>query len=443
MFEHESGQWAHLAYKVPESVADLQLRRAAIEQFSRLSYGFFNRGPEYKSGFVIGMMSNLPFFGEYADNVGAFYRRVCKNNLYLNHIFVTPQVDRDKPPSEQPESHLYVGVVRESDKGIVIRGAKMVGTAAALNHEIVVGHYGGLQALSEADKNHAIMFAVPVNAPGVRLISRSSFRKPVRSPLDAPLSHYLEENDLTVIFDDVLIPWENVFVYRDIERSNTWMVDTPSLLHLINNNAIRFRQKLEFLTGLALRIAESSNVQSFRGVQATLGELAVYTGMLKGLIVGAEAAAITLPSGKVVPDPEIILSYRALGPMIYPKVVELIEGLAGGSMIQLPDSVLDMMPGAPLADESRYYRGASIDGVDKICLMKLSWDVLRSDFGGRHVLFERFHAGNPEDTFIQYFQGTNASRFGEQVDELIGRARKDDFLQTTRAKSILQTEYYH
>lgn len=440
-FDIGDGHRAHLAYLLPKTREDLQRRRQAIEMTVRPAYGFFNRGPEYKSGFLVGMMSNLPFFGDRAENVEALYQRVVRNNIYLNHVFVTPQVDRAKSASEQPESHLYVGTVRELDDGIIVRGAKMVGTAAALNHEIVIGHYGGIRAMSEDDRDYAIMFTVPVNAPGVRLIARSSMRKPVRNPADAPFSHYLEENDLTVVLEDVFVPWEDVFIYRDVKRTNSWMVETPSLLNLIYNNAVRFHQKLRFLSGLGQRIAQSTDIEGFRGVQSELGQLAVYAGMLKGLIQGADASAITLPSGIMIPDPEVILAYRGLGPKIYPEVVSLVEKLGGGGLIQLPDSIDDIREGGPLAEVARYYRGAEIGGVERAMLMKLAWDVLRSDYAGRHVLFERFHAGAPDDTLIQYYLGTGARAHGGLVDEALSRIADDSFLDASQWPGFVADEH--
>jgi 4-hydroxyphenylacetate 3-monooxygenase len=140
--------------------------------------------------------------------------------LFLNHALLDPPVDKSSPPGDVMD--VYVHVEKETDAGVIVSGAKVVATGSALTHHNFIGYYG----LTPLGRPEMAFFAIiPMDSPRVKLICRTSYElnaATVGSPFDYPLSSRLDENDAIFIMDKVLVPWENLFVYRDLDKANTF-----------------------------------------------------------------------------------------------------------------------------------------------------------------------------------------------------------------------------
>ncbi len=131
-------------------------------------------------------------------------------------------------------------------------GAKVVATGSVFAHHNFVGNAGPLPV---KDKNFSVMCSIPMNTPGVKLISRASYEFAAAtsgSPFDNPLSSRLDENDAVFIFDKVLVPWENVFCY-DVEKANDFYHVSGFVYRALLQGRIRFAVKLDFACGLFLK----------------------------------------------------------------------------------------------------------------------------------------------------------------------------------------------
>ena len=138
----------------------------------------------------------------------------------MNHAIIHPPVDRDKPPDQVAD--VCVHVEKETDAGIYVSGAKVVATGSVLTNYTFIAHHG---LIPLQDKKFALVFMVPTNAEGVKFLCRTSYEMTatvMSSPFDQPLSSRLDENDAVFIMDNVFIPWENVFVFGDIEKANNF-----------------------------------------------------------------------------------------------------------------------------------------------------------------------------------------------------------------------------
>ena len=160
---------------------------------------------------LLGWYSNADFFGDYADNVRNYFDYIRKNDLYLTHVLINPQVDRSQPPSKQPDEFTYLGVVKETEDGIIVRGAKMMATAGPYADEVLVFPFANQQMTAD-DYKYSISFAIPMSAPGLRCIARESFVRD--SKMDYPLASQFDELDGILVFDDVFVPWERVFIIK-------------------------------------------------------------------------------------------------------------------------------------------------------------------------------------------------------------------------------------
>src|SRR5690606_33462006 len=188
-----SGGYTHRFFRAPRSAEDLVAARDAIAAWARISYGWMGRSPDYKAAFLATLGANAEFYDPYQENARRWYREAQEKVLYFNHAIVNPPVDRNKPPEEV--SDVYMHVEKETDAGLIVSGAKVVATGSALTHYNFIAHYGPLPI---GKKEFALIFAVPMNAPGVKLISRPSYQmmaEVMGSPFDYPLSSRLDEND--------------------------------------------------------------------------------------------------------------------------------------------------------------------------------------------------------------------------------------------------------
>ena len=190
--------------------------RDAIAEWARLCYGWLGRAPDYKAAFLGTLGANSDFYDPWQENAKRWYQFSQERVPFVNHAIIHPPVDRNRPPQEVGD--VYCHVEKETDAGIVVSGAKVVATGSALTNYTFVAHHG---LIPVGDKSFAAIFMIPTGAPGVKLICRPSYEMTssvMGSPFDYPLSSRIDENDAVFIMDKVLVPWENVFCYGDVDE---------------------------------------------------------------------------------------------------------------------------------------------------------------------------------------------------------------------------------
>jgi 4-hydroxyphenylacetate 3-monooxygenase len=392
----KTGEPVNRAFTIPRSREDLVLRRKAIRRWAESTFGLIGRGPDHVAGFLAAFASAPGVFARhgqrFADNVVRFYEHVRDNDLYVSYVIVPPQIDRSKPAHQQEDPHLYAGVSEEHEDGIVIKGAQMLGTGAAISDYVLLSC---IHPLRPGDENYAISVAIPISAPGLKTYSRRSYSESATSVFDYPLSSRFDETDSFLVFDDVFVPWENVFVYKDVNVVRSQFFETPA--HVLGNNQaqIRFWTKLEFLTGLAKRVAEMNGVDALPPVQGALGELAAHAAMVEGLVRAQEANCEVDSNGVAWPGKAELYANMTLQPEIYSKMLNMVRDLSGGGLIQLPSSHADFKNPGIAADLNRYVQSPGTPSQERVKLMKLVWDIVGSEFASRHHQYEMFYAGAP------------------------------------------------
>src|SRR6201986_3205921 len=267
-----SGGVTHKFFRVPRTVEDCVGDLEAIAAWARIGYGWLGRSPDYKAAFLATLGANADFYDPYQDNARRWYREAQERVLYWNHAIIHPPVDRNRPPDEV--SDVFMHVEEERDDGIVVSGAKVVATGSALTHYNFIAHYGPIPLQK---KEYALVCAVSMDPPGVNLICRPSYEMTAEvmgSPFDYPLSTRLDENDSIFIFDKVLVPWENGFVYGDTGKANNFFPQTGFIPRFCFHGCIRLAVKLDFIGGMLLKDVEATGTKDFRGGHAKVrGEL--------------------------------------------------------------------------------------------------------------------------------------------------------------------------
>src|SRR5262249_21069143 len=207
-----SGGFTHKYFRVARSREDVVGQRDAIAAWARMSYGWMGRSPDYKASLMNTLGANHQFYGKFAENAKAWYRRAQEHVLFMNHAIVNPPVDRAKAADQVKD--VFITIQKETDAGIYVSGAKVVATSSALTHSNFLGKNA---AVPTHDPDLAVMFIAPMNAPGVKLFCRASYEmmaSVMGTPFDYPLSSRFDENDAIFVFDNVLIPWEDVLLHR-------------------------------------------------------------------------------------------------------------------------------------------------------------------------------------------------------------------------------------
>ncbi|MER3439204.1 MAG: Pyoverdin chromophore biosynthetic protein pvcC, partial [Chloroflexota bacterium] len=304
-----NGGFTHPFFRAPRSADELIRARNAIAEWARMTYGWLGRSPDYKASFLGTLGANAAFYEPYSENARRWYRLGQERVLFWNHAIINPPVDRNRPPDEVGD--VYMHVERETDGGIYVSGAKVVATGSVLTHYNFIAHYGPLPI---KDKKFALIFTVPMDAPGVKLISRPSYEYTAAvmgSPWDYPLSSRLDENDAVFIFDNVFVPWENVFVYGDVEKVNNFFPASGFIPRFTLHGCTRFAVKLDFIAGVLLKAIEATGVKDFRGVQAQVGEVIAWRNIFWALTDAMCLNPIPWTDGYVHPNIEYGMAYRA------------------------------------------------------------------------------------------------------------------------------------
>ncbi len=395
-----SGGITHKFYRAPTSADDLVGGRDAIAAWQRLVYGWMGRAPDYKASFLATLGANEPFYGEYAANARHWYRHSQETVSYWNHAIVHPPVDRHLPVDEGGEVCMHVE--KETDNGVVVSGAKVVATGSALTHYNFIAHFG-LVPLRKPE--YAIVCVVPMDQPGVKLIARNSYELQAAatgSPFDYPLSSRLDENDSILIFDKVEVPWENVFLYGDVEKADVFFPASGFIPRFTLHGLTRLCVKLDFITGVLAKALRTTGTSEFRGVQVNLGEVIAWRNLLWGLSDAACKSPEPWEGDYVQPNLAYGMAYRAFAPQIYPRIKDIIEQVVASGLIYVNSNAADLKSSEIRPYLDKYVRGSNgVDAVERIKIMKLLWDAVGSEFGGRHELYERNYAGNNEQIKLE------------------------------------------
>jgi 4-hydroxyphenylacetate 3-monooxygenase len=376
----------------PRNLEELVQRRQALGAWAEQSGGFVGRSPDHVASSLLGQVIGIEVFrrhGEaWAKALLDYFDYASRNDLFLSYVIINPQADRSKAWGEQDEE-LVAQLVDEDAGGITVRGAKMLGTSTIMANELLVAN---LQPLKAGEENLALSFAIPIATKGLKLLSRKSYEAAAVSLFDNPISGRFDENDALVYFDDVKVPWERVFVYRDTDMCRAQFHDT--LGHTFQNYQaqIRLAVKIKFLAGVARRLAETIGTAGMPQVREELGWIAAQAAMVEAMVSGMEAAGHT-ENGTYVPNKHFMYAAQVLTQELYPRIVDKIRGLAGGALIMLPSSARDWADPELAAIIGKTQRSPAAVPRDRVKFLKLAWDAIGSEFGSRHTQYEMFYAG--------------------------------------------------
>jgi two-component FAD-dependent monooxygenase len=387
--------YTHRFFTTSHTVEDLVADQRAIATWARMSYGWMGRSPDYKAAFLGTLGSNADFYAPFSDNARRWYKESQEKVLYWNHAIAHPPVDRNRPPDEVAD--VFIHVEKETDSGLVVSGAK------------VVAHTG----LPIKKREFALVATVPMGAPGMKLICRPSYSATAAmmgSPFDYPLSSRLDENDTILVLDKVLIPWENVFIYGDVNKVGSFASASGFMQRATFHGCTRLAVKLEFIAGLLAKALEITGADAFRGVQTRLGEVLAWRNLFWGLSDAAARNPVQWRNGALLPNPDYGNAYRWFMQFGYSRIKQIVMQDVASGMIYANSSAEDFANPEIRPYLEKYVRGSNgIDAVQRMKVIKLLWDAVGTEFAGRHELYEINYAGSHETSRIELLFGQIAS----------------------------------
>jgi 4-hydroxyphenylacetate 3-monooxygenase len=389
-----TGERVGASFVVPETREDLERRSAMHKVWADASLGFLGRSPDYLNVNVMAAGTAVAYFDQcdprFGRNMAGYFEHVREHDLALTHALTSPQVDRTRQVDELTDPYIALGVVRETSEGIVVRGARMLATLP-ISDEILIFPSTVLKGGDEL-KKYALAFAIPNNAAGLSF----QCREPLdlgRCHADHPLGSRFDEMDAMVFFDDVVVPWDRVFLMNDVEFANRAYAETGAVLHMAHQVVNLKIAKTEAFLGVMQAVVDMVGTGAYQHVQEMVAEVVVVLEIMKALKIASEAGATKNRYGVMTPARGPLDAARNWYPTVYSRLVEILQLLSSSGLIMIP-SAADVA-GPRGADIAKYLQSAGGSAADRLRLFRLAWDMTVSGFGGRQALYERFFFGDP------------------------------------------------
>ena len=422
----DDGDRCALAFQRPASKEDVKARGRAYYEWATWSNGMFGRTPDYKNTSMMAFAHATGFLkqgtegpgGEvFARNMVDFYNHARKHDKVLTHTLVNPTFNHALAKEGRFSSEVALQVVEERDDGIVVNGARLLATLGPLADEIEVFPSTVLK-VSEDNIPFAFAFALPIATPGLKLICRDTYDHG-KSTFDAPLASRFEEQDAVVIFDNVFVPWERVFLYGEPALCNQAFGATNAVVHMMHQVACGKLVKSEFMVGLMTAIAAATGRDKDLHTKGLIAEVMQMAETVRALLFSAEEQAHEDEWGNFIPLRAPLETSRNLFPRMYPRMVEILQ-LIGSSSLMATPAEADFSNGIS-DDVEKYFQVANLEARDRVALYRLAHDVAVSGFGNRQMLYERFFFGPPALMASSYYDLYDKQSKIDRIHQLLAQ----------------------
>lgn len=394
----EEGENAHLSFLVPTTLEELERKNRAYKLWADETFGIMSRLSEYSRVLFAGWYGNRRHLNTIVpgihEKLEQFYTR-SRNLDYLSTI-ASQDIQKNRGKSLLEKEQGQLRIISKNTEGVIVRGAKTIATAAPYVDEYIISSF---HKRGEDEEQLANIFFIPAALEGLHIVCRPSFASLASE--DQPLSARYDEMDAVLIFDDVLIPWENVLVYEDPEAAWKLQKDIPANLLSQHQTVVRLISKLETVASVALALGKTADTIVFSHVKGKLSELFVQIETIKSLLQAAEQTA-TLHHDILLPNGRFLTAARNLGTRYYPRGIEIIHQIGASGLLQVPSTIEELK--GPIGDLILpYFTGTTTSAYDRTRLIKLAWDLIGSPLAARHELYERFYSGDPVRTYAAHY----------------------------------------
>jgi 4-hydroxyphenylacetate 3-monooxygenase len=389
----ETGEKFAVGPKLPRSREDWHEKRRAVDTVLNDVGGVVTRVGDETVGEMWSLFDGQDVLNEvdprFSENIRRHVERVERDDPFHVSANTDPKGDRSKRPQDQ-DPDMLLHVVRETDRGIVVRGAKYETAAAYANQAFVkptIANWGDSEL-----SDYAVGFIVSMGAPGIKHICRTGFAGRERAE-DYPLSNKFDEIDTLVIFDDVEIPWDDVLFYQHT-RAAAYIRAT---LH--RYSAFPYTQRVlkiaDMMIGAALFNARQTGLEKQQAVQEKLAQLACYREGINAHLTAAIAEAEASPGGLLMPNQSLLYTGRVLATSQLPAMMHIARELVGGQICVTPDIATFQHPETAPWMEKFYSINEDWVAEDRRKLLAFARDLLNSDYAGHRLTFQLFAQSPP------------------------------------------------
>ncbi|PZD95380.1 4-hydroxyphenylacetate 3-monooxygenase, oxygenase component [Paenibacillus sambharensis] len=391
------GESVGISFLTPRTKDDLIRRRSMVQEWASIHHGFMGRSPDYMNTVIMVMNAAADRLGEsnplFAENIRRYYTYCMERDITLTHTFIRPQTNRASSSTDSAEFGDLARIVRWTEDGIVVSGGTIVATQGGITDEILV-FPGPCPKHSSPDRNpYAFAFAIPADTKGLSFLCRESYTKNGMSAADYPLTAQFEEPDAIVVMEDVLVPWERVFLAGDTSLANSFFYESNFYTHLGHQVVARQIVKTEFFLGTIQLLIDTLNIGEYLHIQDKLSEVIVSLEVMNALLTAAEERAELDEWGTMMPDQTAIHTAMTYFPRVYPRFAEIIQLIGASGLVMTPTET--DFAGPPHNHLNAYLGTELHTGMERVKLFRLAWDMSMSSFGARQVLYERFFFGDP------------------------------------------------
>lgn len=367
----DDGQTGNRLFQIPATFEQLETRVELLKNVSIVS------------GIVSGLFALLNVKDtiaqanpEYGENIKRLYAYCRDNDLRIAEVITDAKGDRGRKPLEQDDPDLYLRIVDRKADGIVVRGAKLHITGAALVHEFVVLP---TKSMSEKESDYAVAFSVPVNTPGIKIINRN-YAEPGRSAFDYPISATHNMPEGFIVFDDVFIPNDRIFLCGEHQY-------TGAFAHALGlwervGGLIAMVENARLMVGIAQLLAEYNGITRASHVIEKITELIFHAEMLDMALQCAIRNYETLPSGMVYPNPKNINVGKYYGATNFHTMVRRLHDLCGGQVITQPVEADYRNPELKPYFEKYFHTHNGVTVENRMKLYNLLRDLTADTYGG-------------------------------------------------------------
>ena len=380
------------SFILPRTMAELESRGVMMRHWAQATFGMMGRSPDFMNVNIMAMAAAGDYFAqnrpEFKQNIQNYYEYTRENDLVLTHTLLNLQ--RSRAPGATPledRTDIALTVEKETDAGLIVHGARVLATLAPLSEEIALYPTTSHQLPGQAPERYSFAFAIPCNTPGLRFQCRESFDQG-RSHFDHPLGSRFEEMDAVAFFDQVLVPWERVFLLGDVELCNNLQLATNRHLHSGHQVVTKNVAKAEFMLGLATLMTEALGSSGQQPAQQMMAEIIEGLEITKACLRAAVADAAVDKWGVMAPAELPLQAARNTFIRLYPRMGEIVHLLGSSSLMALPTEA--DLEGPLAAEINRYLETDGASARERVRLFRLAWDTACSAFGARQILYERF-----------------------------------------------------
>jgi 4-hydroxyphenylacetate 3-monooxygenase len=424
MPDPETGEPINMSHMIPRSREDLERRHRCLQKTAEYTVGLMGRTPDYMNVTYAGFAGRADEWAvggneRGAANLVAYQKYLARNDISLTHTIIHPTIDKAQGDVPLPGNQVALHKVADTEHGILVRGARILATLAPFADELAVYPAVGLGEGADA---YALAFCIPMGTPGLKFLCRDSCAV-AGNRFDNPLSSRFDEQDAFVIFDDVEVPRDRVFINANRDAYNTVMT-TGWYPNVMQQTMIRAQTKLEFAYGLAVRMAEAINDVS-PSTRQMLGEIWTYAEMTRAALRAAEVDAFEYGNGVWFPQGGPLSSLRAMLPTWFPRVGEIITLIGSHNLLATPARSQFDDPGLRALID-RYLCGAGgVSAIDRARIFRLAWDFVGTSLAGRNELYERFYLASGARNYQLAHMMAPKERAYRLVDQLLGLAGGD------------------